>query len=145
MLATEDGTQLPPRAGFDTQESSDHGVSGSKKALLQAVSCRGLCSWWQWQEPYSDHQLAQSIALDSIEDGPRNRGMEDLASRYCRAWPKIFMVQWCLSGYMLAQYCSSPVMQKEVVNPSPFRSTLPFCFPKAAWEVLGKMNVSQRS
>lgn len=44
----------------------------------------GTCSWWQ--EPHSDHQLAQLIALGRIEDGPRNRGMEDLTPTYCRAW-----------------------------------------------------------
>lgn len=58
---------------------------------------------------------------------------------------KKFRVQSFYSMCMIPQYCSSPVMQKEVVNAPPFRSTLPFCFSKAAWEVLGKMNVSQRS
>lgn len=70
---------------------------------------------------------------------------EVLTPSYCRTRSKILWTLSCHSGGTLPWYCSSPAVQKEVVNPPLFRGTLPFCFSKAAWEVLGKMNASQRS
>lgn len=82
---------------------------------------------------------ARRFALSRHRGWPEDqRGTGVLTPSYGRTGSKIFRALSCHSGDVLPQHCSSSTMQKEVVSPPLFRGTLPFCFCKAAWEVVGK-------